>query len=147
MLRACLGLAVALATVSLTGGPVGSETIVEARQRLMVSIVRATKIPRAMAKGEAALDEAAVKEAVKQVLEATSVLPRLFPNGSIDATSAALPGIFENRADFEARFLELEKTAVMLALAAKSGGDSFTFAFDEYQATCDGCHAAYRKPE
>lgn len=144
---AVLAFCALLATSMYPSGPSHSETVVEARQRLMVSVVRATKIPRAMAQEEADLDPKAVNEAVKQVLEATSVLPRLFPDGSIDSTSKALPTISSDRVDFEARFLELEKAAVMLALAAQQGSDEFAFAFGEYQATCDSCHAKYRKPE
>lgn len=124
-----------------------AETIIEARQRLMVSMVRATKIPRAMVQGEADFDAEAVKEAVKQVLEASSVMPKLFPDGSVDPSSTALPTIFENRVDFEARIIELEKSAVALAFAAQSGPDELAFAFGEYEATCDSCHQKYRKPE
>lgn len=147
----CLNILLVLALLAPIGttftGAARGETVVEARQRLMVSIVRATKVPRAMVAGEAPFDEAAVKAAVKQVLEATAVMPRLFPDGSLDATSTALPAIFENRADFEIRLLELEKAAVALAFAAKQGPEDFKFAFSEYEASCDSCHAKYRKPE
>lgn len=146
-ISAVLACSVLVAVMAVPSGPTLSETIVEARQRLMVSVVRATKVPRAIVQGEAEFDAAAVNEAVKQVLEATSVMPRLFPDGSIDATSTALPAIFSNRVDFEARFLDLEKAAVMLAFAAQKGPDELAFAFEEYQATCDSCHAKYRKPE
>lgn len=147
----CLNVLLVLAVLAPIGtaiaGAARGETVLEARQRLMVSIVRATKVPRAMAAGEAPFDEAAVKAAVKQVLEATAVMSGLFPDGSVDSASAALPAIFENRADFEIRLVELEKAAVALAFAAKQGPEDFKFAFSEYEATCDSCHAKYRKPE
>ncbi|GLS75850.1 hypothetical protein GCM10007904_11850 [Oharaeibacter diazotrophicus] len=141
-LAVVLALAAALAPVA-----VGAETVVEARQRLMVSMIKATKVPRAMVAGETAFDVGAVDEAVKQVLEATALMPKLFPDGSAGGPSAALPAIFQNRADFEGRLLDLEKASVQLAFAARQGKDEMAYAFHEYEAVCEGCHAKYRRPD
>lgn len=123
-----------------------ADSPIETRRRLMVEMIQATKIPRAMVRGEAPFDAGAVKNATRRVLEATAALPRLFPDGTSEG-SAALPALFENRADFEARFLELEQAAITMALAARKGPGELAFAFGEYQAVCDGCHERYRKPE
>ncbi len=139
------GLAVALLVPSAAAPR--AEDVVETRQRLMVSMIGATKVVRAMVQGSSELDALKVKDAVGRVLEANSVLPALFPEGSITSVSAAKASILTNRADFNARFLELEKASVALAFAAQSGPDEVAYAFGDYTRVCDGCHETYRKAD
>ncbi|MBH0237887.1 c-type cytochrome [Methylobrevis albus] len=120
---------------------------VEARQRLMVSVVRATRIPREMAQGKTEIDAAAVRAAMLPVIEAAAVLPGLFPDSSSGMKSGALPAVWREPEAFRAGFTALEQAAVQLVFAAEQGGDAFAFAFDAYAATCDSCHARYRAAE
>ena len=141
---ACASFAVAVAGVAAT---VAAADVVETRQRLMVSMIGATKIVRAMVRGETPFDPAQVQESAVRVLEASKVLPTLFPDGSITPASATLPVALTNRADFNARFLDLEKFTVGLVFAAQQGPEELASAFGEYSEVCDSCHEAYRKPD
>lgn len=148
MRRAGAALALA-ALISLLPPPgrLAASDPVEARQRLMVSVVRATKIPREMAQGKTEIDAAAVRAAMLPVIEAAAVLPGLFPESSSGLKSGALPAVWREPEAFRAGFTELEQAAVQLVFAAEQGGDAFAFAFDAYAATCDSCHAKYRAAE
>ena len=142
-----LALGVTTAVLALAAVASHAADVVETRQRLMVSMIGATKVVRAMVQGSSPFDAAKVEESVARVIEAGSVLPTLFPEGSITPASAAMPSLLTNRADFDARFLELEKAAVALAFAAQSGPDEMAYAFGDYTRVCDGCHETYRKPD
>ncbi|ODN71798.1 c-type cytochrome [Methylobrevis pamukkalensis] len=153
--RAAAGLAAWFAMVG-AGVPVGAgpaETaeadtppVVAERQQLMVRLIKATKVPRAMVKGERDHDPAAVRAAMAEVITAAAALPGLFPEGSGEG-SHALPTVWDTRADFDARLAQIEPHAAALAFAADAGPDALASAFAEYIAVCDGCHAVYRKPE
>ncbi|MCW1843056.1 c-type cytochrome [Prosthecomicrobium hirschii] len=144
-LAAAAGVAALALTLVSTG--TRGETLVEARQRLMVAVVKATKVMREMAQGKAKLDPDLVKDSVRTVSEATAVLPNLFPEGSQAETSAALPALWQNKEDFDARLDEMNRSAILLVFAARQGDGAFRYAFDQYQQVCQGCHAKYRKPE
>ena len=66
----------------------------------------ATKTVVGMLKG-APFDLAAVKAALKKYGDAAAKAPALFPDDSKTGDTNALPAIWENKADFEARFAKL----------------------------------------
>jgi len=70
----------------------------------------------------------------------------LFPKGSTDPKSRALPKIWEDWAKFETINKEFEAKAGELVAAAKSGGDVGAAA-DAMFGACKSCHDDFRKPE
>lgn len=76
-------------------------------------------------------------------------IPSWFPNGSDRGETRALPAIWQNFADFEAKAKNAEELAKALVVAAKSGDPAATAqAFGKLgQEGCGGCHRPYRRPE
>jgi cytochrome c556 len=69
----------------------------------------------------------------------------LFPeNSKTGGDTAALPAIWENKADFEARLTKLTNEA-KAAEGKVTDLDSFKAQFTEVQKNCGGCHQTYRK--
>jgi len=69
----------------------------------------------------------------------------LFPDGSIEPGNRALPAIWTNKADFEARATAFGDASARLAELAKAG-DTAGFAAQAkvVAAGCNGCHSLYR---
>lgn len=151
-----IGLRMPLALVALlasaaAAGP--AETVsadaspVETRQRLMVSMIRATKVPRAMVRGDRDFDAEAIDAAMTQVIEAGRQMPDLFADPGAAGPTATLPAAWDNPAEFTAAFATLEREALGLADAARQGPEAMALAYQRYEAVCDGCHMRYRKDE
>jgi cytochrome c556 len=75
-------------------------------------------------------------------------LPGLFPQGSDGPGSRALPAIWANKADFDAKANAFGDSAARLAQLAKAG-DSAGFAAQApiLAQGCNGCHSLYRAQE
>ena len=76
---------------------------IAARKALMKSNGAATKTIVGMLKG-APFDLAAVQSALKSYADNAAAAPALFPDSSKTGDTHALPAIWDNKADFEARF-------------------------------------------
>ena len=76
--------------------------------------------------------------------DAAKIMPTLFPETSkTGGDTAALPKIWEDRADFDARWAKLGKDAD--AAAAKITDEaSFKVAYADVSKNCGGCHETYR---
>ena len=76
-------------------------------------------------------------------------IPSWFPKGSDQGETRALPAIWQNFADFEAKTKNAEGLAKALVAAAKSGDATATAqAFGKLgQEGCGGCHQPYRRPQ
>jgi len=76
-------------------------------------------------------------------------IPSWFPEGSDKGETRALPEIWLNFADFEAKAKNAESLARALLVAAKSGDQMATVqAFAKLgQEGCGGCHQPYRRPQ
>ena len=71
-------------------------------------------------------------------------LPTLFPeNSKTGGDTAALPAIWDNKADFKAKFAKFGADA-KAAQAAVKDLDSFKAAFPDMTKNCGGCHETYR---
>jgi cytochrome c556 len=127
-----VGLGVALAD----GDPI------KQRRELMKANGDATKAVVGMMKG-APFDLAAVKAALKSYANAAAKEPSLFPDSSKTGDSNALPAIWENKADFEARFKKLAND-VDAASTAIVDEASFKATMPGVLKNCGGCHEQYR---
>ena len=91
----------------------------------------------------APFDLAAVQAALKTFSDAAAKAPTLFPDDSKTGDTNALPAIWDNKADFEARFAKFGKDAAA-ASAAITDAASFKAQAPAIFSNCGGCHELYR---
>jgi cytochrome c556 len=137
-------LAAAAVALAVTAVAAQSDPIA-ARKALMKGNGDQAKIAAAMVKGEAPFDAAKANTIFATFADSATKAPALFPdNSKTGGDTAALPTIWENKADFEARFTKFGAAAKdaqgkvkdLDSLKATWGG----FAKDN----CGGCHEKYR---
>ena len=114
------------------------------RQGVMKGVGKATGDLGKMAKGETPFDLAAAKTALGVYVAASAKMPSLFPDDSKEGgKTAALPKVWEAKADFTAKFAAFGKDATD-AIAAIKDEASFKAAFPGVTKNCGGCHELYR---
>ncbi len=100
-----------------------------------------------MVKGETPYDQAAVDAALKDLGADVPKIPTVFtPNPKedvVNATYGALPKIWQNKADFDAKVPPVSKTIMDVSGTVKDAA-SLKVAFDSIQEKCTGCHETYR---
>jgi cytochrome c556 len=117
---------------------------IAARKALMKANGQEAGIGNKMAKGEEpfALDKA--KKIFTTYADSAAKAPALFPdNSKTGGETAALPAIWEKKADFNAKLTKLG-TDAKAAEAAVKDADTFKAHFTEVQKNCGGCHQTYR---
>jgi cytochrome c556 len=137
-------LAVAAVALGITAVVAQSDPIA-ARKALMKANGDQAKIGAAMAKGEAPFDAAKVEVMFTTFADAAAKMPALFPdNSKTGGETAALPAIWENKADFEARMAKFGKDA-NAAKAEIKDLDGFKAKWGAFaKDNCGGCHEKYR---
>jgi len=142
---AAAGLAAAclacLATVS-----VAEEDPRHVREELMEGVGKAAKVVGPMLQGKAPFDAAAAAAAFTTISKNAADFPNHFPAGTDTGKTEALPAIWENKADFDARAKKLSEDAAAAATASAAGEDAFKAAAGQVMSNCKGCHEKYRKP-
>ena len=119
---------------------------IDDRKALMKGNASAAGTISRMLKGEAPYDKAAAEKALQQIKMSGEKGPSLYPAGSDKGDTRALPKIWENKADFDARFAKLAKEAE--AAMAKTGSvNELKAAFGPIGQGCGGCHQEYRAPQ
>jgi len=117
---------------------------IAARKALMKANGRAAQLGTKMTKGE----EPFTVEKGKKVFATYQDVNKahaLFPdNSKTGGDTAALPAIWENKADFDAKLTKLVNDA-KAAEPKVTDLDSFKAQFTEVQKNCGGCHQTYRK--
>jgi cytochrome c556 len=131
-----LVMAVGLSAALADGDPI------KQRRDLMKANGDATKAVVGIMKG-APFDLAAVKAALKSYADAAAKAPALFPDSSKTGDTNALPAIWENKADFEARFAKFASD-VDAASTAIVDEASFKATMPGVLKNCGGCHEQYR---
>ena len=116
------------------------------RRSVMQSIAYKVGQARGMAQGEIPVDAAAFTKHASDVATLAGMITEGFiPNSAVEG-SAALPEVWTNMADFQAKAMDLQTAAQSLATAAQQNG--FEAAKGMVQAvgqTCGGCHRPYRR--
>ena len=116
------------------------------RAHLMNVIAYKVAQARGMAQGEIPVDEAAFKKHASDVATLSGMIVEGFiPNSAVEG-SAALPEVWTNMADFQAKAADLQNAAQALSDAANQNG--FEAAKGMVQAvgqSCGGCHRPYRR--
>jgi cytochrome c556 len=145
MLRAVLVAATLLAVPSFAFAQ--NTAVIKERQANFKAMADAAKPTGAMLKGEADFDLAAVKNAIKVFQDKAPLQSKLFPDDSKEGEKTeALPVIWENKADFEERFVKLA-AAAKAADASITDADTFEAEWPKVMGNCGGCHKKYRKPK
>ncbi|WP_181701936.1 c-type cytochrome [Chthonobacter albigriseus] len=143
LLASVFGLA-ALSVVSTMA--VAQEDPIKAREELMEEIGDQMKILGPMAQGKADYDAAKAAAALEKISANAADFPNHFPEGSDQGKTEALPAIWENKADFEAKSKQLSDDAKAAVTAAAGGLEAFKPAFGQMASNCKSCHEKYRKP-
>lgn len=117
---------------------------IAARKAMMKKVGEAGAPVGKIAKGESPFDLAVVQTALKTMQEAAKTMPALFPdNSKTGGDTAALPHIWETKADFDARWAKLGKDAADAEAKIKDEA-TFKAAFPEVTKNCGGCHELNR---
>jgi cytochrome c556 len=139
--------AAALAAAVVFGGAtavIAQQDPIAARQALMKDNSKHAKLGAAMAKGEAPFDLAKAKEIFVTFQHSAEKMPDLFPpNSKTGHDTTAAPKIWEDTADFKARFKKFGEDA-KAAQASVTDLASFKTAFTAIGKDCGGCHREYR---
>lgn len=89
-----------------------------------------------------------IQRAAQALALSAHQIPSLFPKGSTDPKSRALPAIWDNWDKFVQLANQLEQQATSLSNAAGSGDDENLKAKSQKMfATCKSCHDQFRRPE
>lgn len=132
------------ATIAVAQGA-GGKAAIEQRKAAMKAVAGANKGLGDMAKGDVPFDAAKASAAFRTIEENFGKSKGLFPDDSKTGDTAALPAVWEKKADFQAKF---DKA---IADARSAGGASKDLASMQAQhkaflSNCGGCHKDYRQP-
>jgi cytochrome c556 len=124
------------------------EDPIKARKALMKANGDQAKILSDMSKGDKPYDQAAVAKAFAQFQDAAAKMPGLYPDSSKDGDPSdqfnASPKVWENMADFKARFVKFGDDAKATGASVKDV-DSLKAALAPFgKNNCGGCHETYR---
>ena len=81
--------------------------VIAQRRAIMKGVGQANADVVKIAKGEAPFDLAKVKALLSAAQEASAKMPALFPDNSKTGDTAALPKVWQTKADFDARWKKL----------------------------------------
>jgi cytochrome c556 len=109
---------------------------------------QAENIKNAFNMGVEGFDVAIIQRAAQAIAMSAGQIPSLFPKGSTDPNSRALPAIWDNWDKFTQLATQLQDQATSLANAADSGQDEkLNDKAKKMFATCKSCHDQFRRPE
>ena len=132
------------AALALTASAaVAQSDVIKQRQEAMKATGGATATAGKMLKGEEAFDLAKAQAALKTYEEVAAKGPAMFPAGSQNGDTAALPAVWTNKADFDAKFAKWGADAKAAQAAIKDEA-SFKANFPAVMKNCGGCHETYR---
>ncbi|MGI9484228.1 MAG: c-type cytochrome [Hyphomicrobiales bacterium] len=137
---------VAIAATSVVLAHSGATGIVKKRMDAMSDIGKNMKTIGTMLKGEAAFDGEAVKASASVIAGHAKEIPHLFPEGSNEKPTEALPSVWDKWDEFTAIASDLESAAGRLAEVASSAGDvsEIKKQFLGVAKTCKSCHEDFR---
>jgi cytochrome c556 len=116
------------------------------RQDLMKNNQEQMRALTGMARGQVPFNAAAAQAALQRIAQNAQHIPALFPAGSHQGKTAALPAVWERKADFDAH-------ATMLAADADAARSAITdqaslqAALQRVGRSCGSCHEPYRRKE
>ena len=119
------------------------------RHDLMKSMGQSAEdINNAQNLGTEGFDVAVIQREALLISNNAAQIPGLFPKGSTDPHSRALPAIWENWDKFESLAKALQDSALSLSNAAAANDDeNLQEKSKKVFANCKSCHDQFRKPE
>jgi cytochrome c556 len=144
MIRTVLAIVIGLGVTAA----VAQEDPIKARKALMKTNGKEAKIVGDMAKGDTPFDLAAAQKAFADFQNAASKMPDLYPDSSKGGDPSddfnASPKVWDNMADFKARFVKFGDDAKAAASSVKDL-DSLKAALGNIgKNDCGSCHETYR---
>ena len=137
--------AIALATVFLTGQAVWAAEPQEQRQQSMKTVGQAMGTLAKTAKGEIDYDAAKVEKAFKSMHTAAASFAGKFPEGSETGhETEASPKIWSDRPGFEKATQKFDDDLAHAIAAAPQDIDAFRAQFGRVAQNCKTCHETYR---
>ena len=131
-------------TIGLAGAVLAQSDAITTRRNIMKGVGGATRTGGLMAKGDQPFDLAKAQDVFKTYISASENFPKYFPDDSkTGGDTTASPKIWENKADFEARFAAWNKD-VKVAAADTKDLETFKVAFGNVGKACGSCHNVYR---
>jgi cytochrome c556 len=142
MIRTVLGVAVlAFGTTAL----VAQTDPIAARKALMKTNGDQNRIATEMLEGKRPFNLDEAKKVFVVFAETGEKAPALFPdNSKTGGDTAALPPVWENKADFNAKLAKFASESKAAGDATKDL-DTFKVQITEVRKNCGGCHQTYRK--
>lgn len=143
----------ALSLAGMLAAPISLAQAQDAKASVDQRVAQMKQIGAAMGalsrvgRGEAPNDQAA-RETATRLQATTKTVFTLFPANSVTPDSRALPAIWTNRADFDAKAKALQDASdkIVAALAANNQA-AITAAVGEAGGTCAACHQPYRRAQ
>jgi cytochrome c556 len=144
MIRTMLAIVIGLGVTAA----VAQEDPIKARKALMKTNGQQAKVLGDMVKGDTPFDLAAAQKAFANFQNAASKMPDLYPDSSKGGDPSddfnASPKVWENMADFKARFVKFGDDAKAAASSVKDV-DSLKAAMGNIgKNDCGSCHETYR---
>jgi cytochrome c556 len=138
-------LGVVVAVVVLVAGLAAAQSNpIAARKALMKANGQQAKIGAAIAKGDVPFDANKVQAIFAAFAEAAEKAPALFPdNSKTGGKTEALPSIWKNKPDFEARFVKFGAEVKTAQAEAKDLASFKAIWAGLIRKNCTGCHEKY----
>ena len=138
-----IALAVVVAAFAATAVVAQSDPIA-ARKGLMKGVGGANRDITEMLDGKQPFDLNKAKAALTTMSDNAAKMPPLFPATSKDGDTAALPVIWDKKADFEAKMVKFSADA-KAASGKVTNAETLKAEVGEVRKNCGGCHNEYRK--
>jgi cytochrome c556 len=144
MIRTVLAMCTLALGTSVAAGQ--SDTVSERKALMKGNLEGALNIVKTV-RGQNPFDLEKVTAAFEQWTDTAKKLPNLFPAPPAQGTSTrALPAIWENKVDFEAKIAAFAKAVSENRDKAKTL-DELKIAFPLVNNACNDCHELYRRPQ
>ena len=144
--RAVIALFLLIGTTAIAFAHSGATGIVKQRMDMMGMIGDSMKIIGSMIKGQVSFDANSAKEAAMTIVGHAEEIPELFPEGTTDKPSEALPAIWENWDEFVKITEQMKADAQILADAAAMASEASEIRaqFGAVGKSCGSCHEQFR---
>jgi len=123
----------------------GATGILKERMDSMKSMGKAMKGLAAIVKGKAELTDEAIAKYGNALKMGATHIPEMFPEGTNEAPSEALPKIWTEWKQFNDIATQLQKDADALILISGSDARSVKMGFVKISKSCKSCHSEYRQ--
>ena len=147
--RIFMSATVLLAICGLAIAHSGATGVVKERMDLMKSVAEQMKTVGKMIKGEEAYAAGQVAAAADAIVGHAREIPGLFPEGSTDHPSEAMPAIWQDWDRFVELTNDMQRKAEALGASARQSADMKDIRpqFGALGKTCSACHEDFRRPE